>query len=179
MIMYDLTAILLTLPMLFSIVSYIWSKIFRDPHHFPGNSQIHLLLIVMQFISVTILFTISTAMGLLSLSILYLIQGIGVLYYLQRNGRIDCGCFGSQIASKLSYRLAAGNGILAVISLLIFISRWLQTKELPLSLSLEGLMMEVLCMIVALVCVVGVPDAIYAIRAYRAIAAIYVEKITK
>lgn len=179
MIMYDLTAMLLTLPMLFSIVSYIWSKIFRDPHHFPGNSHMHLLLIVMQFISVTILFTISSAMGLLSLSVLYLIQGIGVIYYLQRNGRVDCGCFGSQIASKLSYRLAAGNGILAVISLFIFMDRWLQTKELPLSLSLEGLLMELLCMIFALVCVVGVPDAVYAIRAYRAIAATYVEKITK
>ncbi|MBD7968396.1 MauE/DoxX family redox-associated membrane protein [Paenibacillus gallinarum] len=177
--MYDLTAMLLTLPMLFSIVSYIWSKIFRDPHHFPGNSHMHLLLIVMQFISVTILFTISSAMGLLSLSILYLTQGIGVIYYLQRNGRVVCGCFGSQIASKLSYRLATGNGILAGLSLWMFMHRWLQTRELQFSLSLEGLMMELLCMIFALVCVVGVPDAIYAIRAYRAIAATYYEKITK
>lgn len=177
--MYDLTAIFLTLPMLFSIVSYIWSKIFRDPHHFPGNSHMHLLLIVMQFISVTIFFVISSAAGLFSLSVLYLVQGIGVIYFLLRNGRVDCGCFGSQIASKLSYRLGAGNGILAVISLIVFMNLWLQTKELQLTLSLEGLMLELLCMIFALVCVVGVPDAIYAIRAYRAIAATYRKKITK
>lgn len=179
MILYDLIAIFLTLPMFFSIVSYLWSKIFRDPHHFPGNSHMHRLLIVMQLISVTILFVISSVVGLLSLSILYLIQGIGVIYYLQRNGRVDCGCFGSQIASKLSYRLATGNGILAVISFWMFMHRWLQTRELQLSLSLEGFMMELLCMIFALLCVVGVPDAIYVIRAYRAIAATYYEKITK
>ncbi|WP_454191511.1 MauE/DoxX family redox-associated membrane protein [Paenibacillus sp. Marseille-Q7038] len=177
--MYDLTAIFLTFPMFFSIVSYTWSKIFRDPHHFPGNSHMHRLLIVMQLISVTILLTISSVAGLLSLSILYLIQGIGVIYYLQRKGRVDCGCFGSQMASKLSYRLATGNGILAVISLSMFLHRWLQTRELPLSLSLEGLIIELLCMIFALVCVIGVPDAIYAIRAYRAIAATYYKKITK
>lgn len=179
MMMYDLTAIFLSLPMFFSIVSYIWSRIFRDPHHFPGNSHMHLLLIVMQFISVTILLAISSVVGFLSLFVIYLVQGIGVIYFLLRNGRVDCGCFGSQIASKLSYRLAASNGVLAAISLFMFMLQWLQFRGFSLSLSLEGLLIEFLFMMFALVCVVGVPDALYAIRAYRAIAATYYEKITK
>ncbi|WP_211750380.1 MauE/DoxX family redox-associated membrane protein [Paenibacillus sp. Marseille-Q4541] len=177
--MNEIAAVFVSFPMFLSIVSYIWSKVFRDPHHFPGNSHTHLILIMMQFISVTLLFGVSSVAGLLFISLLYFIQGIGVVYFLLRNGKVDCGCFGSQIPSKLSYRLAAGNGLMTIISLYLFLFSLTQGDTGFFSLSLEGLIVELMMMLIALLCIVGVPDAIYAIRAYRAIAATYYAKIMK
>lgn len=174
-----MAAILVSLPMFFSIASYLWGKIFNDPHHFPGNSLAHFLLIALQFVAVTLLYGISLASGLLTLFFVYIIQAVGVIYFLLRHGKLDCGCFGPQISSKLSYKLAVLNGMIGVCSFMLFLWGVLGETGLTFAVSIEGLFIEFILLIFALMYVVGLLDSLYAIRAYRAIAATYVNKIRK
>jgi hypothetical protein len=151
--------IIVTIPLVISLVSYFWAKIFEDDDRFPGGPKTHLILIIFQGLVI-----LSTYMFLDSLvttyiiSLIYFSQAIGVIYFLNRKGNVSCGCFGSQVSSRLSKNLIFVNILLSVIPLIV---------QIPVGFNpAEGLMLLILVVITTLVFYIGIPDAVYSIKGY-------------
>ena len=103
--MHELLAISVTLPMLLSVVSFGWSRVFGDPDLFPGGPRLHMMLILSQLLLVTMVYCFPSWISFLGISLLYFVQGLGVAYFIRKKGRVDCGCLGPQINSKLGFPL--------------------------------------------------------------------------
>lgn len=82
--MYDVLAISDTLPMLLSVASYVWARSFGDPDPFPGGARLHLLLILLQILTVTLVYSFPSLISFLGISLLYFIQGLGVAYFIRK-----------------------------------------------------------------------------------------------
>lgn len=175
--MYDLFAISVTLPMLLSVASYAWSRIFGDPDLFPGSARLHVLLILSQALSITFIYCFPSSVGFLIISALYLTQGLGVAYFIKKKGRVDCGCLGPQINSKLGLPLILFNFAMGFIGLTAYSNPdWFVYSH---SFAVTGLLVEGMLLLLALLIIVGVPDALHAIRIYRDIAAPHYSKLKK
>lgn len=165
-----------TFPMLLSIASYGWSSLFGDPDRFPGSPRVHRLLIVLQLAAVTAAYAYPSSLSLYVLAFVYAGQGIGVVYYIRRRGRVECGCLGPQIQSKLGLPLFFFNMLTAALCLAW--NFWFdftgQATFVPYGLLLEGMLL-----LLSLVVVVGIPDAVHAIRIYKELAAPHVPKVIK
>lgn len=151
--------VIVSLPLIISIISYIWAKLFQDDDRFPGGPRIHFLLILFQtIIVVTVFLSLQSSLSTYLLSLLYLIQSIGVIYFLSKKGKVSCGCFGSQVSSLLSIKLAIFNIVLSIIPLLF---------NMPIGLnSFEGVSLLFFLLITVFLLYIGIPDAIYAIKGY-------------
>ncbi|ANA82761.1 hypothetical protein C7121_19510 [Paenibacillus glucanolyticus] len=175
--MYELVAISVTLPMLLSVVSFVWSRIFGDPDHFPGSARLHAQLILSQVVSITLIYCFPSAVSFLIISVLYFTQGLGVAYFIRIKGRVDCGCLGPQINSKLGWPLILFNLVMGSIGLAAYSNPdWFVYGY---SFAITGLLMEAMLLLLALLIMVGVPDALHAIRLYRDIAASHYAKLKR
>lgn len=174
--MYDVLAIFVTLPMLLSVASYAWGRAFGDPDPFPGGAGLHVLLILLQILTVTLVYSFPSLISFLGISLLYFIQGLGVACFIRIKGRVDCGCFGPQISSRLGFPLIGFNLAMGFAGLVCSSSARLAFQQ---SFTVTGLLMEGMILLVALFVVVGVPDALHAIRIYREIAAPHILKIKR
>lgn len=174
--MYDLLAISVTLPMLLSVVSYSWSRVFGDPDPFPGSARLHVLLILLQVLSVTMVYCFPSRFSFQGISVLYFIQGVGVAYFIRKKGRVDCGCLGPQINSKLGFPLIGFNLAMGLMGLAYSHPVWFAHRH---SFAVTGLLMEGMMMLLSLFIIIGVPDALHAIRIYREIAATHISKIKR
>jgi len=174
--MYELLAIFVTLPMLLSVASFGWSRVFDDPDLFPGSVRLHALLILLQVLSVTMVYVYPSQLSFLGISSLYFIQGMGVAYFMWKKGRVDCGCLGPQINSKLGYPLIGFNLMMGLMGLAYSHPVWFAHST---SFTITGLLLEGILLLVTLFIIVGIPDALYAIRVYREIATPYVSKIKR
>ncbi len=154
--------VILTIPFMISIVSYLWARFFEDEERFPGGPSLHALLVVIQFAVLTSYYVgWQQELSTILLAGLYIVQALGVTYFLlnKRSGE-DCGCFGSQINSKLDWKLIVLNIGLACG---VF---WSTSTHISLSV-VEGI--GFLC-IVAILCLlfsVGIPDGLYAFKGYK------------
>ncbi|MGG4094267.1 MauE/DoxX family redox-associated membrane protein [Paenibacillus lautus] len=173
---YALLAISVTLPMLLSVVSFGWSRVFGDPDLFPGSARLHVLLTLLQVLSVTLVYCFPSRLSFLGISLLYFVQGLGVAYFIWKKGRVDCGCLGPQINSKLGFPLIGFNLAMGLMGLAYSHPVWFAHSH---SFAVTGLLMEGMMMLLSLFIIIGVPDALHAIRIYREIAAPYVSKIKK
>lgn len=174
--MHELLAISVTLPMLFSVASFGWSRLFGDPDLFPGSARLHILLILLQVLSVTMVYGYPSQLSFLGISFLYFVQGMGVAYFMWQKGRVDCGCLGPQINSKLGFPLIVFNLLMGLMGLAYSHPVWFAHST---SFTVTGVLLEGMLLMVALFIIVGVPDALYAIRVYRELAAPYVSKIKR
>ncbi|MGG3279353.1 MauE/DoxX family redox-associated membrane protein [Paenibacillus solani] len=174
--MHELLAISVTLPILLSVVSFGWSRVFGDPDLFPGSGRLHVLLILLQVLSVTMVYCYPSRLSFLGISLLYFVQGLGVAYFIRKKGRVDCGCLGPQINSKLGFPLIVLNLLMGLMGLLYSHPVWFVHSH---SFTITGLMLEGMLLLVTLLIIVGVPDALYAIRVYREVAAPHVSKIKR
>ncbi|MEF7437898.1 hypothetical protein V4V36_01150 [Paenibacillus lautus] len=174
--MYDVLAISVTLPMLLSVASYVWSRAFGDPDPFPGGARLHVLLILLQILTVTLVYSFPSLISFLGISLLYFIQGLGVAYFIRIKGRVDCGCFGPQISSRLGFPLIGFNLAMGFAGLACSYAGLLAFHQ---SFTVTGLLLECMMLLLALFVVVGVPDALHAIRIYREIAAPHIYKIKR
>lgn len=165
-----------TFPMLLSLAGYGWSSYFGDPDRFPGSPRLHCLLIILQLLAVTMVYAYPSSLSLYLLAIIYAGQGIGVVYYIWKKGKVDCGCMGPQIQSKLGFPLFFLNMLMAALCLVWNLLHGFAVEKafVPLGLLLEGMLF-----LLSLVIIVGVPDAIHAIRMYRELAAPLVPKVVK
>lgn len=174
--MYDLLAISVTLPMLLSVVSFGWSRAFGDPDRFPGSARLHALLILLQVLSVTMVYSFPSRYSFLGISFLYFVQGVGVAYFIRKKGRVDCGCLGPQISSKLGFPLIGINLAMGLMGLAYSYPDWFAHRH---SFDVTGLLMEGMMLLLSLFIIIGVPDALHAIRIYREIAATHISKIKR
>lgn len=174
--MVELLAISVTLPMLLSVASFGWSRVFGDPDLFPGSARLHILLILLQVLSVTMVYGYPSRLSFLGISLLYFIQGMGVAYFIRKKGRVDCGCLGPQINSKLGFPLILFNLLMGLIGLVYSHPAWFVHSH---SFTITGLLLEGMLLLVTLLIIVGIPDALYAIRVYREIAKPYISKIKR
>ncbi|ANY75891.1 hypothetical protein BBD41_26785 [Paenibacillus ihbetae] len=166
--MYEFAAISSTFPMLLSVTGYIWSAFFGDPDRFPGSPRLHALLVLLQFLTVTMVYGYPSSMSFVLLSVLYFTQGIGVVYYIRKKGRVDCGCLGPQFHSRLGWPLIAVNGLMGMLSWGWSHPSWFIYPE---AVALNGFLLEGMLLLVSLLVIVGIPDAVHAIRIYRELAA--------
>ncbi|MGC6587191.1 MauE/DoxX family redox-associated membrane protein [Paenibacillus sp. Dod16] len=174
--MYDLLAISVTLPMLLSVVSFGWSRAFGDPDRFPGSARLHALLILLQVLSVTMVYGFPSRYSFLGISLLYFVQGVGVAYFIRKKGRVDCGCLGPQISSKLGFPLIGFNLAMGLMGLAYSHPVWFAHRH---SFDVTGLLMEGMMLLLSLFIIIGVPDALHAIRIYREIAGTHISKIKR
>jgi predicted ferric reductase len=94
------------------------------------------------------------------------------LFLLLKKGNVTCGCLGFQSKSKLSYKLVFYNLILGSIALI-------SASSISFNgLLSSGLFLEIVLLVLSLFIVIGVPDALYAIRGYRKVAEKYYPKIS-
>lgn len=144
-----------------SITSFIWANVFQDEEKFPGSHNQHMALIAGQsFVLVLIYSGWNMKISMIILSLLYLMQAIGVSYYRITKGKVSCGCFGDQSGSQLNWNLAIFNLILGVFSFAV--------SSLELSLNFfEGLGLLVIQLVFGLFVVIGVPDGLYAIKSVK------------
>lgn len=166
--MYEFAAISATFPMLLSVTSYIWSAFFGDPDRFPGSPRLHALLVLLQFLAVTMVYGYPSSMSFVLLSVLYFTQGIGVVYSIRKKGRVDCGCLGPQFHSRLGWPLIAVNGLMGMLSWGWSHPAWFIYPE---AVALNGFLLEGMLLLVSLLVIVGIPDAVHAIRIYSKLAA--------
>ncbi|KOP67958.1 hypothetical protein AMS62_23910 [Bacillus sp. FJAT-18019] len=174
--MHELLAISVTFPMLLSVASFGWSRVFGDRDLFPGSARLHVLLILLQVLSVTMVYCYPSRLSFLGISLLYLVQGVGVSYFIRKKGRVDCGCLGPQINSKLGFPLMWFNLAMGLMGLAYSHPVWFAHSH---SFTITGLLLEGMLLLVTLLIIVGIPDALYAIRVYREISAPYVSKIKR
>lgn len=158
----NLIGLFLTFPLLFSIASYSWSHFYGDEDDFPAGSRVHLLLIIAQGITTTSFFSMwNTTFSKFALFTLFLLQAIGVIYLLLLKGSVPCGCFGSRVKGNLNWKLVLLNFLLAVFPLV-------PTDRLVISINpIQGLLLELMLFFTSLFIVVGIPEALYAIKGYR------------
>ena len=110
--MYDLLAISVTLPMLLSVVSFGWSRAFGDTDRFPGSARLHALLILLQVLSVTMVYGFPSRFSFLVISLLYFVQGVGVAYFIRkREGGLRLSRASDQLQARLSINwVQSGDG---------------------------------------------------------------------
>ena len=156
-------SILATFPLLASIVTYFWGSIFNDESETVLNTN-HKFLIACQIVVVSLFYLTSFSVySTFLLAGLYVSQAIGILVLLKKKGNASCGCFGSQINSTLSVKLSMFNLLLAIISLL-----GVYYSSINFSINVfQGAFLLISLALVSLVVVIGIPDAIYAIQAYK------------
>lgn len=160
--------ILTTIPLLISIVSFIWSNSFNDEDKAPISKKGHISLIIFQLLTITFFYTSFSDYSKFSLITLYIVQAIGVTYLLFKKGNVPCGCFGPQFNTKLQPKLIFYNITLSILS---FLSLY---ENIHFELY-QGLLLELFMSLLVLVLTVGIPDALYAIKGYRKIAIKYQE----
>ncbi len=169
--------VLLTIPFIASIVAYVWTFIFNMDDRFPGGPKMHLILTLSQLLIVTCFYlNTSSLVALYLIGLLYFGQAIGVSYFLVKKGKVDCGCFGSQNNSKLSWKLAFFNvffGLLAILTVNFEISILIELSIM------EGLLTQLIITLLVTYIVIGYPDALYAYKAYKVRAGRYKKFVLK
>lgn len=173
-------ALVVTFPILLSIAAYGWSSVFGDPHRFPGSPRVHRFLVICQFAGVTAVYAFPSSYSLYLLASIYAGQGFGAAYYIHKKGRVDCGCLGPQVQSKLGLPLVVINILFAGICIISSITYGFISQEVAEPrLVPVGLLLEAMLLLLSLVVIVGVPDAVHAIRLYRRMAARHAPKVLK
>ncbi|MCM3782650.1 hypothetical protein M3231_06675 [Neobacillus mesonae] len=174
--MYYLLAILFTFPVMMSIASSLWGKVLGDPTNFPAHPYLYRILITAQILCALVVFIYHSAISFLILSLVYLAQCVGVLVLIHTKGKVECGCLGPQVGSRLSYSLVLLNLLFTLAGCLFsYVAQYMSNPVLML----EGAFIFVMLLLLALLVVVGIPDARYAIKAYRAAGAVYHPTINK
>ncbi|GAB6931101.1 hypothetical protein JCM10914A_50840 [Paenibacillus sp. JCM 10914] len=166
--MYELLILPLTLPMLLSVTGYAWGRIFADVDPFPGTARTHALLILAQTLSLILVYVYQAQISLFIISMLYFIQGVGVVYFLATRGKVDCGCLGPQVRSQLGVPLVALNVFMGMLGLGLGVWGWIELDSL---IVWEGLLQLFMLLLLALLLIVGIPDGRHAISLYRKMAA--------
>ncbi|MEK5059001.1 hypothetical protein BK126_01185 [Paenibacillus sp. FSL H7-0326] len=174
--MYEFLAVLLAFPLLMSAASFIWGKALGDPSNFPAHPILYNILISVQILAVLIVFIYQAPLSFILLSLLYLSQAVGVLIIMRKKGKVECGCLGPQVNSKLSYKLVLLNLSFALAALIIC---YLTYSIYDPVIMLEGAVIYVILILLALFIAVGVPDALYAIAAYRSAARLNRQVVVK
>lgn len=164
--------ILATIPLIISIVSFIWSRIMNDTEQIAIGKKTHIILILSQLTVVTFFFISFSVLSKSLIISLYVIQAIGVSYLLFKKGDVPCGCFGPQFNTKLQPKLIMYNIFLALFTIISFYENLFFEFY-------QGLILEFLLSILLLVCIVGIPDAWYAIKGYKKVANRYREHLNK
>ncbi|SFS51137.1 MauE/DoxX family redox-associated membrane protein [Paenibacillus sp. 453mf] len=174
--MYELLAILMSFPLLMSAASFIWGKVLGDPSNFPAHPSLYKALISVQILAALIVFIYQSSFSFILLSLVYLSQAIGVLFIMHTKGKVACGCLGPQVSSNLSYKLVLLNllFVFAGIWICYFTYQFYEPVIIP-----EGVLIYMILVLLALLIAVGVPDALYAIAAYRSVASLNRQVISK
>lgn len=158
----NVVATLLTIPLLFSLVSHAWESIFNQEKNTPISNKQHTNLLTIQlFIILFYYSTLNLLISVLMMGFLYLVQGAGVLFLLIKKGSgVPCGCFGGQINTRL-------NGKLVFLNLSLSFLCFFSTNIHFTVTVLEGLMLGVINSLVSLLIIEGIPDARHAIKGFK------------
>ncbi|MFD1135070.1 MULTISPECIES: MauE/DoxX family redox-associated membrane protein [Paenibacillus] len=174
--MYGFLTVLMTFPLLMSSASFFWGKALGDPSNFPAHPFLYDLLISVQILTALIVFIYQAPLSFILLSLVYLSQAVGVLIIMRNKGKVECGCLGPQVNSRLSYKLVLLNLSFVCAGIIIC---YLTYPIYDPVIMLEGAFIYMIVMLLALFIAVGVPDALYATTAYRSAARLNRQVVVK
>lgn len=146
--------ILIIIPLICSIVGYLYNIFFQERNTFPGSSLTHKILIISQiFVVNALLIFPSSNLPTLMCTLLYTSQGIGVIYFFKKKGNANCSCFGSHLNGKLGWKLVLFNFTFSFLSYLSLSS--------PIKIDFyQGIFLNAMLGCLGLLIISGIPDAV-------------------
>jgi len=155
-----LIGIVVALPLMVSVATFLWSHVFDDDLPFPAGPQAHRMLVVVQLgIVLWVGTTWWSELSRYTLAVMYAILAAGAAYFRLAKGAVPCGCIGSHPEHRLSWWLVVGDLGLAVAALL-------SARERVALMPIQGISLVAMLTLSGLLMTTGLSDAKEAIRGY-------------